>query len=139
MAMGRSVLVALLGLAAAIGFALACGQAANGVDACTSIEHARCNWIVQCFADSGLPNYGLPTPTSNFGPNGLGAVDECYRFYDDACLHGLVTTITPTDTQVGSCVMAINSATDCNIVFNPGEADACAFLTADAGSDADSD
>jgi hypothetical protein len=133
--MGRSVLVALFGLAAAIAFALACGQAANGVDACTSVEHARCNWIVQCFADSGLPNYGLPTPISNSD----SPVDECYRFYDDACLHGLVTTVTPTSAQVTTCVTAINSATDCNIVFNPGEADACAFLTADAGSDADSD
>lgn len=132
--MGRTVLLALLGLASAITFAVACGQAANGVDACTSIEHARCNWIVACYADSGLPNYGLPTPISNSD----SPVDECYRFYDDACLHGLVTSITPTSAQVGSCVQAINMATDCNIVMNPEGADACAFLIpSDAGTDSD--
>src|SRR6478735_2391765 len=30
---------------------IACGNAV-GTDACQSIEHARCKWIVQCYADA---------------------------------------------------------------------------------------
>jgi len=61
------------------------------------------------------------------------------RYYDDACLHGMVTNVPPTTDEVSACVGAINSATDCTIVTNPETADACAFLLYDAGSDADAD
>ncbi len=128
----RSVLFALFAVAAAVAFALACGQGATGVDACTSIEHARCNWIEACFAEAG-PNYGLPTPRSN----GASPVDDCNRYYNDACLHGLVTTTTPSTTAVNGCVSAILAATDCTIVMNPETSDACAFLLYDAGTDGD--
>jgi hypothetical protein len=134
--MRRPVLLALVSVVLGVAFALACGQAANGVDTCTSIEHARCNWIEACFGESGTPPqyYGLPTPASN----SADPVDQCYRFYDDACLHGLVTTLVPTSGEVSACVQAINNATDCNIVYNPDTADACAWLIpSDAGVDSD--
>jgi len=129
--MGRSAIFVLLCVAAAFVFALACGQAANGTDACTSIEHARCNWIEACF-DAG--NYGLPTRRSDE----TSPVDDCNRFYNDACLHGLVTSVAVSAAEVTACVTAINNATDCTIVTNPETADACAFLVpSDAGLDAD--
>ena len=109
---------------------LACGNA-NSVDACQTIEHARCKWIVQCYGDAS--NYGLPTRRSD----STSPVDDCFRYYDDACLHGLVSNVQPTTDEVSSCVSAINAATDCTIVQNPETSDACAFLTFDAGTDAD--
>ena len=119
----------------AVAFALACGQTAIGTDACTSIEHARCQWIVQCFADAA--NYGLPTRQSD--SDAASPVDDCVRYYNDACLHGLVTNVAPSTDQVSACVGAINNATDCTIVYNPETADACAFLLNDAGLDADAE
>jgi hypothetical protein len=133
--MGSRVVVVLLAIAITVAFALACGQAANSVDACTSIEHARCNWIVQCFADAGPLPYGLPTRRSD--SDASSPVDDCYRYYNDACLHGLVSNVQPSAASVTACVTAINNATDCTIVYNPETADACAFLTADAGTDGD--
>ena len=134
--MGRRVLFVLLAAATAVAFALACGQSAVGVDACTSIEHARCQWIVQCYADAA--EYGLPTRRSE--SDASSPVDDCYRYYNDACLHGLVTNVQPASTAVDQCVAAINSATDCNIVWNPQNADACAFLLVeDAGDGGDAD
>lgn len=116
--------------AAGVGALVACGQAANAPDACQQIEHARCYWIEQCFADAA--NYGLPTRRSD----STSPVDDCFRYYDDACMHGLVTPVAPTTDQVTACVTAINSATDCTIVQAPETADACAFLTAEGGVDA---
>jgi hypothetical protein len=134
MVMRRGVLVFLVATILAVACAIACGQSAVGVDACTSIEHARCQWIVQCFADAA--NYGLPTRRSD--SDGASPVDDCYRYYDDACLHGLVTSVSPVSSAVSACVTAINNATDCKIIYNPETADACAFLyPSDAGSDAD--
>ena len=125
------MLVALVVIAATgAGAILACGQTAVGSDACQQIEHARCYWIQQCYADAA--NYGLPTPRSN----STSVVDDCFRYYDDACLHGLVTPVSPTQAQVTSCVQAIDQATDCTIVQAPETADACAFLTAEGGADA---
>ena len=125
----------LLGFAAVattgVGALLACGQTAVGTDACQQIEHARCYWIEQCYADAA--NYGLPTRRSD----STSPVDDCFRYYDDACQHGLVTPVAPTKDEVATCVGAINSATDCNSVEAPETADACAFLLAEGGADAD--
>jgi hypothetical protein len=132
--MGRRVIAGVsfaAAAAAAAAFAFACGQSATSIDACDTIEHARCLWIEQCFADAAY--YGLPTPRSNSS----SPVDDCDRFYKDACLHGLVTTITPSTAEVTACVTAINAATDCTIVANPETSDACAFLLYDAGADSD--
>lgn len=132
--MGGRLIIALSFTGAAIvAGVVACGQGPVGVDACTQVEHARCYWIEQCYADAA--NFGLPTPRSN----STSPVDDCFRFYDDACLHGLVSNVTPTTAQVTTCVSAIQQATDCTIVQNPETADACAFLLADAGLDADAD
>jgi len=126
----------VLGIAAPLGVAMAvaCGQGAVGVDACNQIERARCQWIEQCFGDAG-PYYGLPTPRSN----SASYVDDCIRYYQDACLHGLVSNVQPSTGQVSECVAAINSATDCTIVANPETADACAFLLDYDASDADAE
>jgi len=127
----------LVGVAAVVGVivcgVIACTNAV-GADACITIEHARCKWIVQCNADAA--NYGLPTPRSG-QTNTSTPVDDCMRFYDDACQHGMVTNVPPTTEEVSACVNAIDTATDCNIIANPGSTDACAFLTYDAGYDAD--
>ncbi len=132
--MRRRVLFALAVIAAAVvAGVVACGQGAVGVDACNQIETARCQWIEQCFADAG-EFYGLPTPRSN----STSYVDDCVRYYKDACLHGIVSNVQPSTAQVSSCVSAINAATDCTIVANPETADACAFLlNYDAGADSD--
>jgi hypothetical protein len=131
----------LLGVAAVVG-TVVCGviacENAVGSDACVSIEHARCKWIVQCFADAAGGNYGLPTPRSGQTTTS-SPVDDCMRFYDDACLHGMVTNVAPTSDEVTTCVNTINTATDCTIVTNPETTDACAFLAFDAGTDADAD
>ena len=131
----------LLGVGAIVGGVfcgvIACGNAV-GTDACQSIEHARCQWIVQCFGDAAGGNYGLPTPRSGQTTTS-SAVDDCNRYYDDACLHGMVTNVPPSTTDVSACVQAIQTATDCTIVLNPETAPACVFLTYDAGTDADGD
>jgi hypothetical protein len=130
----RAAVLFGLGVTAAAGMvAVACSQGVVGVDACKQIEHARCYWIEQCYSDAS--NYGLPTRRSD----STSPVDDCFRYYDDACEHGLVTNVPPTSDQVNLCVDAINTATDCTIVQSPETADACAFLTYDAGTQADAD
>lgn len=132
--MGTRLVVVLVALGVALAFAFACGQAAVGVDACNQIEHARCQWIVQCYPDA--TDFGLPTRRSE--SDASSPVDDCYRYYNDACQHGLVTTVAPASSQVSLCVSAINAATDCNIIYHPETADACAFLIpSDAGTDGD--
>ncbi len=133
---GRVLLGVLAVGAVVVSAVVACGNAV-GVDACQSIEHARCKWVVQCY-DAG--NYGLPTPRKDNAPNSgttESPVDDCIRYYDDACLHGLVSNVEPTTDQVNTCVAAINAATDCTIVQAPETTTACAFLTYDAGTDGD--
>lgn len=130
--MGRRALFGVVAFSSlVVGGIFACGQGANGTDACQSIEHARCQWIVQCYPDAA--NYGLPTRRSDTS----SPVDDCFRYYDDACLHGLVSNVSTTTLEVNACVNAINGATDCTIVQNPQTADACAFLSFDASTDAD--
>ncbi len=126
----RVVLVGLALGSAAAGAVFACGASAVGVDACDKIERARCGWVVAC-AEAGI---SLPVRRSE----STSPVDDCYRYYADECLHGLVTTVAPTDDQVKACVNAIDNATDCTIVLSPETSDACAFLIPpDASPDAD--
>jgi len=128
----RAAVFVGLGVTAAAAFVAAACSSATGIDACQQIEQARCYWIEQCESDAG--NFGLPTRRSD----STSPVDDCFRFYSDACQHGLVTNVPPTSDQVSACVAAINAATDCTIVQNPETADACAWLTVyDAGPDAD--
>jgi hypothetical protein len=110
------------------GVIFACGPSVNGTDACRKIEHARCGWVVAC-------NISLPVARKEGYP-----VDDCIRYYDDACEHGLVTPVSPTKDQIDQCVGAINAATDCTIVTAPETADACAWLIPpDAGLDGAAD
>jgi hypothetical protein len=127
----RVLLAVAASAAVVVSSIIACGNAV-ATDACQTIEHARCKWIVQCYADAA--NYGLPTPRSGQTQTS-SPVDDCMRYYDDACLHGMVTNVQPAKTDVDTCVAAINAATDCTIVMNPESSDACTFLTADAGID----
>jgi len=125
----RGVLASVSLGAAFAGVVFACGQGAVGVDACMQIQQARCGWVVAC-------NISLPTRRSD----STSPVDDCIRYYDDQCLHGLVTTVAPDKNQVTACVDAINAATDCTIVNSPETADACAFLIpVDAGVVQDAD
>jgi hypothetical protein len=124
------------GVAAAI--VVACGTSANDVPACKQIETARCQAAASC------PSvFDLSSPT----PDGNG-VSACIRFYDDQCLHGLVTTAVPLTTAVNGCVAAItkagqeaaasvDAAAPCDLVANPQNYPACTFLNPiDAGEDA---
>ena len=124
---GPRIFFAFLALSA-LGVALGtgCGNDAVGVDACRAIEAERCRWVVACGIDVG------PRRADDKSP-----VDDCVRYYDDACLHGLtLATTEPNGTQLQACVDAIHAATTCDIVNTPEADPACAFLkpTADAGA-----
>jgi hypothetical protein len=109
--------------------AFACGTDAVGVQACRKIEHARCQWAQGC----GV-NLNVPVRRSQ----STSPVDDCFRYYDDACLHGL-TVPDPGDAAVEACIDAINTG-DCNVVLHPETAPACAWLIAppDAAAEAGS-
>jgi hypothetical protein len=102
-----------------------CGTDATGIDACRSIEQARCRQAPSC------PELGI---TSSRG------VEECAQFARDRCLHGLAVA-DPGGAVVDECVNAIESDTTCAIVSRPEIAPACAFLltsppAVDASTDA---
>lgn len=125
------IVPALLALAVSAGLAAAaasCGTNANGVDACKSIEEARCQQAPGC------PNVQITPPL--YYTSG-SAVDACIRYYDTACGHGLVTPTTPSSAEVSQCVAAINTG-NCDWVANPQDAPACAWLEPpDSGEDAE--
>jgi hypothetical protein len=116
-----------VGLAAALGAALAlafaCGTSAVGVDACKQIESARCQAASAC-------GVSLEPPYHTAGSD----VDACIRFYDVACLHGLVGGSDPGQAAVSACVAAI-SGHPCapdggppNLVLSPEKDPACSWL-----------
>jgi hypothetical protein len=99
----------------------ACGTSAVDVQACRQIETARCNHAQAC-------GISLSTPVHDGND-----VDFCISFYDDQCLHGLVTQQVPGTTAVNECVAAINLAADptvanCDVLKNPQSSPSCAFL-----------
>lgn len=114
--------VVALGLAGA----LACGTEPVGVDACRKIEGARCENAKSCGIDLSSPVHRRDSPT----PDGQDQQDvgACKRFYEDACLHGLVTTVDPGAVATQACVDAINGTQDCDVVKTPEKHPACAFL-----------
>jgi hypothetical protein len=121
-----ALLAIALGLAAT---AAACGTSAQGVDACKSIEEARCRQAPSCNVQISPPLYYT---------SGSDA-DACIRYYDTACLHGLVIGSDPGTTRVNACVAAINSG-NCDYVVSPEHAPDCAWLQPpDAGDDAGDD
>jgi hypothetical protein len=123
----RAFVAALgLGLALCLTNVVACGTSAVGVESCKKIEGARCENANSC-------NISLASPAHR-GDTAVLDVVACKRFYDDACLHGLVVTVDPGVVAVDACVAAINNATDCAIVKNPEKAPACAFLVPPAAA-----
>ena len=127
--------MAALAIAGVLSIFAACGTDAVGIQQCRNIESARCIRATACKIDLSEPLHE--------GSD----VDSCIRFYNDQCLHGLVTSVTPGATQVNACVAAINSG-PCDYVVSPQNAPACAFLNppdagpadaADASEDADDD
>lgn len=103
----------------------ACGNGAVGVDACRSIEEARCRQASACGISLEPPYY-----TSG------SAADACVRYYEVACLHGL-TVPDPGAASVNACVAAIESR-DCALVRAPVTG-ACAWLAPSASSSSSSD
>jgi hypothetical protein len=73
--------------------AASCGPEPVGVDACRSIESARCEVAAPC---------GIRT-----------SVDDCKRFYRDQCLHGLALKEAPARPVIDQCVLAIRTAGAC--------------------------
>jgi hypothetical protein len=122
--------------AAALG-SYACGTDPVGVDTCRRIEHTRCEVAPSC------PEISLERPVHR-GDDPESDVGSCKRYYDDACLHGMVAPEDPGGSRVQACVDAIRSG-DCAIVAAPEKDVRCSFLipppppappAADAASDA---
>ena len=140
----RAVVAAVVTLGLASAFA--CGTDPVGVETCRKIEDARCDNAKSCGIDiSSQPVHRRDGKTPD--AQDQQDVGACKRYYEDACLHGLVTTSDPGAVQAQACVDAINNATDCAIVKNPEKAPACAFLlppaapaaAVEAGTDATTD
>jgi len=117
---------------AAIALAVAaCGTDAVGVQACRQVQEAQCRAAPACGVTLEPP----------YHTNG-SAVDECIRFYDIACLHGLANNTDPGPIAVDACVAAIRGAAatgggDCSVVVNPSTTPACAWMaTSSSASDA---
>ena len=104
--------------------AAACGSDAVGVDACKSLEEARCMQVPNC------PNVQVSPPL--WYTSGT-AVDACIRYYDTACLHGLSIGTNPSTSQVSSCVTAIDNS--CQTVAAPETDPECAWLVPPADQD----
>jgi len=126
----RALLLALpLGLAAAAA-AGGCNGSAVGVDACKSIEEARCRQVPSC------PNVQVSPPV--YYTSG-SATDACIRYYDVACAHGLAVGVDPGTSAVNACVSAIEND-GCDVVAKPETDPACAWLEPpDSGDDGGGD
>lgn len=121
----RAIVAAAVTLGLASAFA--CGTDPVGVETCRKIEHARCENAKSCGIDiSSQPVHRRDGKTPELQDQ--QDVGACKRFYDDECLHGLVTTSDPGAVQAQACVDAINGATSCDVVKNPEKTPACAFL-----------
>jgi hypothetical protein len=131
--MARRPLLLAVGLVcAAVAVVVAgCGSSATGIDACKTIEEARCNRLPDC------PNVTVSPPV--WYTTG-SAVDACTRYYDVACAHGLSTGSNPATSDVNACVAAIKAS--CSAVAEPQSDPGCAWLvppttTVEAGSSSD--
>ena len=127
----RLPLIAAWGAMILTGVVIACGNSAVGVDACKSIEDARCHRAPDCDIDISDPLHRTGTDVSS-----------CIRYYDTACLHGVDLTTAPSQTEVNACVAAVDNGA-CSVVSAPETDPACSWLippaAADAGPDADAD
>ena len=138
----RVVVLTFVALALiAVGGSAACGTAPIGVEACQRIERVRCECAPACQIDLRRLLHSGSSSTSD--------VASCTRYYEDQCLHGLVTTKEPSPQSVDACVAAIapiNGTCDCTVVKTPEVHPSCQFLvppvtatTTDASTDADAD
>lgn len=114
-----SVVLALA--APLVSLAFACGTEPVGVESCRAIEHARCENAKSC-------GINLDYPRHRDDDSDKADVGACKRFYDDACLHGLVITEDPGAVTVQACVDALNNTPDCEFIKAPEKIPACAFL-----------
>jgi hypothetical protein len=121
-----AVLAVCLALTPVAASVAACGSSASGVDACKSIEEARCNQVPNC------PNVEVSPPI--WFTSGT-AVEACVRYYDTACLHGLSIGSTPSAADLNACVAAINN-NGCDVVASPETDPSCAWLVPPAEEDA---
>ena len=111
-----NALAVLLGICFAMGVASSgCGTQAVGVESCRRVEEARCHQASACKVD-------LTRPAGGAG----GDVESCVRYYETACLHGLVAA-DPGNAAVDACVAAVNKGA-CNVVLHPESSPACAWL-----------
>lgn len=124
------VITVITALLFAIATSVACGTEAVGVDACRRIEKVRCESAQACGIDLGKPVHEGNTPEKN--------VAACVRYYDDQCLHGLVTPKEPGPQAVDACVNAIING-DCTIVKSPESHPDCRFLVPPAPAPAPPD
>ncbi|NRA35027.1 MAG: hypothetical protein HRU17_16995 [Polyangiaceae bacterium] len=114
----------LIGLCATAG----CETDAVGVEACRSIELARCQARVNCDQIE------------------QSELDPCERYARDHCLHGIALEAAPDQADVDECVEAVNDTANCDKLTRLDLAE-CSFLTpnetetpteTDSGSPADS-
>ena len=111
--------IAALALTAVVA-AVACGTEPVGVETCRKIEFARCEYAQACDIKLDQPVSRATTDSKRVG--------ECKRFYEDACLHGLVISQDPGAQVAQACVDAINTTPGCDIVRSPESHPACSFL-----------
>ena len=96
----------LLGLCATAG----CETDAVGVEACRSIEAARCQARVDC------------------NQMEEAELESCQRYARDQCLHGVALEDAPDQADVDECVEAINDVANCDNITRLDLAE-CSFLT----------
>jgi hypothetical protein len=121
---GLAFTAAVAGVVAVV----ACGNNANDVAGCRILEDARCDRALECGLDPSFPLHA--------GNTDADFVTACKLFYEDACLHGFVTSIDITPSDQDNCYSAIKTAS-CNIVINPQLDPRCSWLIPpDAGVDA---
>lgn len=116
----RAVLVSVATASAAVVTLGACGTDPVGVESCRRIEHARCENAYGCGISLDEPVHRGDTPSLD--------IAACKRFYDEACLHGMVAPSDPGAIAVDACVTAIHETPDCEIVRAPEKHPDCAFL-----------
>jgi hypothetical protein len=111
--------IAPLGLLALAMAGVACGTDAVGVESCQKVERVRCESAQACNIDLTRPYHSGDTQEKNVG--------ACIRYYDDQCLHGLVTPNDPGPQAVDSCVNAIITGS-CDVVRTPESHPDCKWL-----------
>ncbi len=111
---------------AALSILAACGTSAVDVDACRQIEAARCQRAPSC-------NISVEPPHRTSGSD----IDGCIRFYNDACLHGLVAGNAPGPPALSACIAAIRTGACPSAVLTPETFPACSWLAPSSAASTD--